>query len=69
MCFCMIYLYVKQVQLIQPASALCGGAVFTAGQRHCAVVAVEPGSAGPAGDISDTTALQLRGHKERTGTG
>lgn len=69
MCFRMIYLYVEQVRLIQPAGALCGGAVFTARQRHCAVVAGAPGSAGPAGDISHTTALQLCGDKGRTGTG
>lgn len=58
----MIYLCVKQIWLIESAGALRGGTVFTAGQRHCVVVAGEPGSAGPAGVIFDTTALQL--HRE-----
>lgn len=53
----MIYLLVKQVRLIQSASALCGGGVFTAGQRHRVVVAGKPGSVGPAGVIADTTAV------------
>lgn len=64
----MIYLYVKQVWLVQSASALCG-TVFTAGQRHCVVVASKPSSVGPAGVIHHTTALQLQGDKERTGVG
>lgn len=50
-------LWVKLVRLIQTASALCG--VFTAGLRHCAVVAGIPGGVGPAGGVSDTTALEL----------
>lgn len=53
----MIYLYIKQVWLIQSASALCG--VFAAGQRHCVVVAGKPGGVGPAGVIFNSTALQL----------
>lgn len=61
----MIYLNIKQVWLIHSAGALCGGSVFTAGQRHCVVVAGKPGSIGPAGVISDTTALQLHRDKER----
>lgn len=65
----MTYLDVKQVWLIQSASALCAGAVFTARQRHCVVVAAKPGSVGPAGVISDTTALQLHRDKERSDRG
>lgn len=53
--------------MIQSAGALCGGRVFTAGQRDCVVVAAKPGRVGPAGVISDTTALQLHRDKYRTG--
>lgn len=62
----MIYLYVKQVWLIQSAGALRVGSIFTAGQRHCVVVAGKPGSVGPAGVIFDTTAFQLHTDTERT---
>lgn len=65
--FRMIYLCVEQIQLIQSAGALCGGRVFTAGQRDCVVVAAKPGRVGPAGVIFDTTALQLHRDKYRTG--
>lgn len=62
---CLRYLCVNQVQLVQSASACCGGSVFTAGQWYCAVVACVPGGAGPAGVIVHTTAVQL--HKEKSG--
>lgn len=51
------YLYVQQVGLIHPAGAQ--SAVFTAGPRHCVVIAGEPGRLGPAGVIFNTTAHQL----------
>lgn len=62
---CLRYLRVNQVQLVQSASARCGGSVFTAGVWHCAVVARVPGGAGPTGVIVHTTAVQL--HKEKSG--
>ncbi len=66
-CYCTIYLWEKQVRLIQTASALWGCCVFTAGLRHCAVVAGIPGGVGPAGGVSDTTALELHRDKNTTG--
>lgn len=60
------YLCVEQVRLIQSAGALCGGGVFTAGERHCVVVGGVPGGVGPAGVILDTAALQLHRGKQRT---
>lgn len=64
MCFCMTYLCVKQIWLVRSAGALC--AVFAAGRRHGVVVALVPGSVGPAGVIHNTTALQLHRDTERT---
>lgn len=49
--------------MIQSAGALYG-AVFTAGQRHRAVVADRPGRVGPAGVIYHATALQLQSQRE-----
>lgn len=60
-CVRMIYLLEKQVWLIQSAGALLVGSIsFTAGQRHCVVVAGVPGGVGPAGGVSDTAALHLQ---------